>query len=174
MSGLRKGVSYNADGSIKYCTFCSIAKGENETRVIKEVGDLMIFESKGNAARGHFLVCPKNHVWSCISLQENERGADMAKRMLEEGKRFMEEKFPGEEKQRKYVFHKPPRNSIDHLHLHCFQLPHTSVFWRLAYWTGAPWVIEANTFISSLLQGERPLTISNALRSKLRHDIFSK
>ncbi|WIA38851.1 hypothetical protein OEZ86_002128 [Tetradesmus obliquus] len=47
---------------------------------------------------------------------------------------------PGQQQQRfKFGFHKPPFRSVDHLHLHCFQLPHLWYRWG-QYQAGVNWV----------------------------------
>lgn len=53
--------------------------------------------------------------------------------------------------ERVYGFHRPPFNSVQHLHLHCIGLPWSNFFEPVRFQTGAPWFVPVGVLLKSLL-----------------------
>ena len=68
-----------------------------------------------------------------------------------------------------YGFHRPPMNSIDHLHMHAIAMPISGVFASVAYGKWSPFLIPAETVISNLKSMKRDDSeaISAATREKI-------
>ena len=105
--------TYGSDG---ICLFCNILEKEN---IIYQDDLIAIFKDIKDDAQGHYLAIPKQHIRNLNDLTIED--IIIVERMREIGQRILEDFFPGE----KYIFgfHHPPRNSIDHLHMHCIVLP---------------------------------------------------
>ncbi|XP_031726173.1 histidine triad nucleotide-binding protein 3-like isoform X3 [Anarrhichthys ocellatus] len=107
--------------TVKTCIFCLIAHDQDkETEVIKENRELVCFRDIVPAAPHHYLVVPKQHIQSCLSLQS--RHIHLVERMAEMGKAVLHDQGITDMKDIRYEdslgFHQPPYTSVDHLHLH--------------------------------------------------------
>lgn len=144
-SVVRKAVRYSASGEIESCVFCNIVAGTDpqSTQLIGETENVAAFlPRRRDGARDHILVVPKDHVQNLSSLRAHDL---LHLRMLRDMKRFGMEcarkRHPGisDESVYRLVFHVPPFNSVDHLHLHVF-LPPFDNFWKNFTYTGGwPW-----------------------------------
>uniref|UniRef100_A0A7I4FSH6 HIT domain-containing protein n=1 Tax=Physcomitrium patens TaxID=3218 RepID=A0A7I4FSH6_PHYPA len=88
----------------------------------------------------HYLVIPTNHIKTVKDLRPGEEDYSLVSHMYKLGKSTLLHDAPDAAKYR-FGFHRPPFNSVDHLHLHCTALPYKSVWRRLKYvsvgWLGA-------------------------------------
>lgn len=99
------------------CIFCVISHGKDEeTEILKENEELVCFRDIYPAAPHHYLVTPKEHIVSCLSLQMCHRR--LVERMTEMAKAVLQEQGVNDLKEIKMGFHIPPYTSVDHLHLH--------------------------------------------------------
>ncbi|XP_068433003.1 adenosine 5'-monophosphoramidase HINT3-like isoform X2 [Clinocottus analis] len=99
------------------CTFCLIVNDQDElTKVIKANKELVCFRDIFPAAPHHYLVVPKQHIHSCLSLHKGD--IDLVKRMVEMGKAVLHDQGIADMKDISLGFHQPPYTSVDHLHLH--------------------------------------------------------
>ena len=145
-SFVRKAVRYSsATGEVESCVFCNIVRGDDpqSTQLIGETQSVAAFlPRRQDGARDHILVVPKHHVKNLSSLRV---GDPAHLRMLQDMKRhglaLARARHPdvaGDDAYR-LVFHVPPFNSVDHLHLHIF-LPPFDNFWKdFTYTGGWPW-----------------------------------
>ena len=163
----QKHVEYDpATGDVVSCLFCNIVAGDDpqSTQMIAQTDDVAAFHPRTPSARHHILVVPKRHVKNLKSLKEGKESLDMLQKMRALGLKLL-----GEERRRevgaataaaaavsaasrggggtrkagdgdvRLVFHVPPFNSVDHLHLHVFEGPFNSRYKNWSYTPGYPW-----------------------------------
>ncbi|CAO1639256.1 unnamed protein product [Sympodiomycopsis kandeliae] len=131
------------------CPFCNIPPAGTPSstfKIVLESEKYIAFHDRSPKASVHLLTVPREHIGTCKDL----RGAQGAQ-IVEEMKSFGEKALdilssptasipsdttlvPGRQstQKRRYGFHIPPFNSINHLHLHCLQEPFT-LLGRLKY-----------------------------------------
>ncbi|OMJ66217.1 hypothetical protein SteCoe_37028 [Stentor coeruleus] len=90
---------------------------------------ISIFKDIKEDAKFHMLAVPNEHIRNINFLGLEH--VEMIQRMIEIGLMKLKEMFPGE----KYAFgfHYPPRNSIDHLHMHCLVKPFKKFKSKMSY-----------------------------------------
>lgn len=100
-----------------WCKFCGIISGDKNDQILSRTESVAVFDDIRPAARNHLLVIPCHHVESILSLQKSDRDLleDLKHLGLEELQK-REEKIDG--KELLLGFHRPPHNSVFHLHLH--------------------------------------------------------
>eukprot|EP00899_Mesostigma_viride_P009167 jgi/Mesvir1/18251/Mv09526-RA.1 len=113
------------------CVFCDIIADKEHHRILYHDSKVYAIYDKSPAARRHILVIPVEHVGTLLSLQRGPEDYDLVKRMHQVGRDLLQKELP-HSKQR-FGFHRPPFNSVDHLHLHCFALPFQPWWKRLRY-----------------------------------------
>ena len=137
----------------KECIFCKIASssgrddngGRNDNLVLS-TERLVVFNDHRPAATRHFLVCPKEHIDGIYDLDGEEDLELLDEMMRVEERAVLEAAREAAEAARaststsappppkvKLGFHIPPWNSVDHLHLHAFLLPHTGMSQRVRF-----------------------------------------
>eukprot|EP00873_Tetraselmis_striata_P046559 jgi/Tetstr1/466823/TSEL_001019.t1 len=125
------------------CVFCKTAA--DDTRVLYQDESVVVFPDRSPAAVAHLLVIPRDHIAHGYCLKPCAEDRRLVEHMVEVGVSVLRSQHPGAEY--KTGFHMPPLYSVDHLHLHCFALPHTRKGWKYTDFTGSwPFVIG---FISS-------------------------
>lgn len=122
----KKGVEYDAKGMVIKCIFCRIHTGEEPGRIAYEDERVVVFYTKSPATHLHLLVTPREHITNINSLH-GEEGATLVEAMIEAGKKALGEQYAATAR---YCFHIPPRNSIDHLHLHAIASPNTMGYFQ--------------------------------------------
>ncbi|CAL1586417.1 unnamed protein product [Knipowitschia caucasica] len=99
------------------CIFCTISSGnDEETEILKQNKELVCFRDICPAAPHHYLVIPKEHIVSCLSLHKSQHG--LVERMAEMGKAVLQEQGVRDMTRIQLGFHIPPYTSVHHLHLH--------------------------------------------------------
>ena len=159
-----KGVTYESNGSVKSCLFCQIAQkkikpGSNEEGVLLyEDDDVVVFRPRQPMATRHVLAVPKRHVKSVNDLKDR----DLLEKMLFAGSGVLDREVSRGSHEKKsiddilkhrgrlYRFHVPPFNSIDHVHLHCFEKPFLTWYNALKYADNGIWSVSAGSVRSSL------------------------
>lgn len=109
-----EGVNYEDNPTI----FGKILRGETPAAVLAERPDMMVFRDAYPNAPLHDLVIPKRLIPSIFELEAADLPLlyDMKQMALEQVERQAPEAF--ENNDYRLVFHVPPFNSVDHLHLH--------------------------------------------------------
>ncbi|KAJ1648258.1 hypothetical protein LPJ64_000414 [Coemansia asiatica] len=99
----------------KNCVFCNALD-----RIVYEDDEFIAFHDIKPDAALHLLVIPRVHFGTIKELKPED--LPMIGRMQDIGKRLLEEQgFSGDNA--RFGFHRPPFNSIHHLHMHCLGLP---------------------------------------------------
>ena len=106
--------------------FCQIAKQED---LIYSDEKIVAFFDHKPRSKWHIQVIPRAHIQNLQEL--TPRDADLIKHMYLIGEKLLRERFS--ESEFRFGFHIPPRNSIDHLHLHCIVLPISDLLSKVAY-----------------------------------------
>jgi diadenosine tetraphosphate (Ap4A) HIT family hydrolase len=120
-----KGVTYAQDGTVTSCIFCNIIKRTEPATIVAETDDMIVFRTIAPATTNHLLVCPKIHTKNAASLV-SVNDADLVERMRKLGNDTIDALLPEQPSvSKRFCFHMPPFNSIDHLHLHCIAQPET-------------------------------------------------
>ncbi|CAH0546233.1 unnamed protein product [Brassicogethes aeneus] len=97
------------------CIFCKIISDEVTSTKYFENDELLVFKDIKPASKVHVLAIPKKHIVNVNSLTKSD--IPLINQLLENGKRIVEE-LGGDTEDMLMGFHKPPFNSISHLHLH--------------------------------------------------------
>lgn len=126
------------------CIFCDIVKAAGssvDSRVLYQDDLVVVIPDIRPAAAVHLLVLPKAHIPNVDSLAASD--AQLVRHMAEVGERLLQQQdqqlqLP-QPAQHKFGFHKPPFRSVDHLHLHCFTLPHRWYRW-VQYQSDLNWI----------------------------------
>ncbi|KAJ2736459.1 hypothetical protein IW152_000820 [Coemansia sp. BCRC 34962] len=128
----------------KHCVFCS---GPLD-RIVYEDDEFIAFHDIKPDAELHLLVVPRKHYGTIKEMTAQE--LPMITRMYELGQRLAEERgYEGD--MARFGFHRPPFNSIHHLHLHCLGLPFRSRRAALPFTEAArAWFVPAARLIDEL------------------------
>ncbi|XP_069014868.1 adenosine 5'-monophosphoramidase HINT3-like [Embiotoca jacksoni] len=119
------------EDAVETCIFCLIATGKDkEANVIKENTELVCFKDISPAAPHHYLVVPRQHIRSCLSLHRGHIG--LVERMTELGKAVLREQGITDMTDVRLGFHQPPFISVEHLHLHVLA-PTSQISKRIEY-----------------------------------------
>eukprot|EP01041_Mallomonas_annulata_P010226 gene10226-21322_t len=108
-----KGVIYDDFGQRTNCVFCSIASHSTSAVVVYEDERYVCFKDIAPVTDMHLLVVPRTHIRNLVDLSGKE-DAQLIRDMEEVGRKCF-----GAERNvdAQYCFHRPPFNSIDHLHV---------------------------------------------------------
>jgi Diadenosine tetraphosphate (Ap4A) hydrolase and other HIT family hydrolases len=96
--------------------FSKIIEGNN---LLYQDELITVFKDIKEDALFHCLVVPNKHIPSLDELTMNDM--ETVQRMEKVGVMLLEKDFPNDE--HRIGYHHPPRNSIEHLHMHCIVLP---------------------------------------------------
>ena len=110
------------------CEFCRILRNPitAKTKLLYSDDNFFAFEDITKAtAKEHILVCTKSHIETAQDVQDK----NILYEMKEKGRKILDEicEKEGWHQEYRFGFHLRPYNSIDHIHLHCFVLPFTSL-----------------------------------------------
>ncbi|XP_072987611.1 bifunctional adenosine 5'-phosphosulfate phosphorylase/adenylylsulfatase HINT4 isoform X3 [Typha latifolia] len=104
------------------CVFCQIAQGSTSTALLYADERVVAFPDIKPSAFRHYLVIPVEHISTVNELQGRVEHHQLVNHMLNVGKDLLKRDAPESELHR-FGFHRPPFNSVNHLHLHCLALP---------------------------------------------------
>ena len=112
------------------CIFCGIINGTEPAQVLYRDESVIAFRDIREKARIQFLVCPIAHIATVNDLGPGHR--PLLVHMKKVGENVLqrlhnESTLSGRKLRAGYGFHRPPFNSINHLHLHVYAYPRT---WR--------------------------------------------
>ncbi|XP_039980566.1 histidine triad nucleotide-binding protein 3-like [Xiphias gladius] len=114
---MAKSKSNPSKGAEETCIFCLIANDQDrEAEVIKKNKSLVCFRDIDPAAPHHYLVVPRQHIHSCLSLHRGHIG--LIEKMAEMGRAVLCDQGITDMEDIRLGFHQPPYISVDHLHLH--------------------------------------------------------
>lgn len=121
------------------CTFCNVT--DDKFTIVLQDDNYICFTDRSPAAAVHLLVIPRVHIANVQSL--GEKDADLVRTMQAFGTRAIDLLDGGRVKtgstpERRFGFHIPPFRSVDHLHLHCLELPFRSSLKALKYRIAQP------------------------------------
>lgn len=151
-----------------FCKIASSSGHENNggrnNKLVFSSEKLVVFDDHRPAATRHFLVCPKAHIDGLYDL-DGEEDLELLDEMIRVGEKVVLEAAaaraaaaeaaqattstsgapppsppppPPLPLRLKLGFHIPPWNSVDHLHLHAFLLPHTGGLGQRIRFAGTP------------------------------------
>jgi diadenosine tetraphosphate (Ap4A) HIT family hydrolase len=121
LSLARKGVTYNRDGSVVCCRFCEILRS-GDADFVYEDDAIAVFRPLAPVVASHVLVVPRCHIRNINKLTPEH--AELLQRMRAVAELVLlpeRERAFGSTVECKFAFHKPPFNSIDHVHMHAFR-----------------------------------------------------
>ncbi|XP_051954075.1 adenosine 5'-monophosphoramidase HINT3 isoform X2 [Xyrauchen texanus] len=82
---------YSSDSSDSTCIFCLIARGEHPcTHILVDDKDIVCFQDINPGAPHHYLVVPREHIHSCLSIKVDD--ISLVRRMAEIGKAALKAK----------------------------------------------------------------------------------
>ncbi|XP_051732434.1 adenosine 5'-monophosphoramidase HINT3 [Ctenopharyngodon idella] len=124
------------------CIFCTIANGDDPyTEILAEDEDIVCFKDINPGAPHHYLVIPKKHIYSCLSLQADD--ISLVRRMAEMGRDVLKAKDVTDLEDISQGFHVPPYITVPHLHLHVLA-PFSEIFiWSKEKYTSFWYLTEA-------------------------------
>lgn len=149
------------------CVFCNVTP--DRFRIVIEDEKLICFTDRSPGAAIHLLVIPRNHIANVQSLTHNH--TELVRQMQALGNKALDLVSSSNcAPERRFGFHIPPIRSVDHLHLHCLELPFKSqwkaIKYRLAeppnhnYIKGWSWFVEWQQ-TCALLNAGRKIKISS-------------
>lgn len=137
--------------------FGSILRGEAPAKVYTETATLLAFADRSPQADLHALIIPKREIGSVFDL----RPSDLP--LLYELENVAHELLVAYEGNGRLVFHVPPFNSVQHLHLHV--LSDRGLTWagRTEYWYETRWCTSWESVVRRLERGENAVPYKRAL-----------
>ncbi|EST05326.2 HIT-like domain protein [Kalmanozyma brasiliensis GHG001] len=117
------------------CIFCNVSR--DRFNIVLEDDKYICFSDRSPAAAVHLLVIPRTHIANVQSL--TSRDTQLVREMQAVGNKALDRLADGSSPtERRFGFHIPPFRSVDHLHLHCLQLPFRSSLKSLKYRIAKP------------------------------------
>jgi diadenosine tetraphosphate (Ap4A) HIT family hydrolase len=163
---IKKGVSYNKSSHVVDCIICKITKKLEPGNIIYEDSDFCVFTSiKPASSSAHLLVTPREHIRNIDALVPGD--VEMIEKMVEIGSQCLSRINPEFASDATYGFHKPPLNSIDHLHLHAIAMPLSGIFSSIAYGKWSPFLVPPEIVIANLRSMSSSGAESTLTREKL-------
>lgn len=107
------------------CIFCNVTP--DRFNIVLQDEEFICFRDRSPAAAVHLLVIPRTHIANVQSL--TQRDSDLVRQMQALGRKALElvsRSSSGAVPEWRFGFHIPPFRSVDHLHLHCLELPFRS------------------------------------------------
>ncbi|KAF5178124.1 Histidine triad nucleotide-binding protein [Thalictrum thalictroides] len=132
------------------CLFCQIARSSTPTHLLHTDDRVVAFQDIKPSALRHYLVIPVEHISTVKDLRRRTEDYNLVCHMLSVGQSLLHRDAPGS-KEYRFGFHRPPFNSINHLHLHCLALPFSPRWKHLKYMSMGPLgFIEAEKLLEML------------------------
>ncbi|KAG0449315.1 hypothetical protein HPP92_020664 [Vanilla planifolia] len=141
--------------SAKPCPFCQLARCSTGMPLLHADDRVVAFPDINPSALRHFLVIPIEHIPTVTNLHRRTEDFQLVNHMLDVGRSLLQTDAP-ESKLYRFGFHKPPFNSVNHLHLHCFALPFIPRWKNLKYLSFGPLggFIEAEKLLEEIKPSE--------------------
>ncbi len=139
------------------CVFCEIASHQpGMTAVLAESASCVAFSPRTPDAKEHVLVVPKTHLTSARSLRPDH--VSLLEDMRKLGLEVLHMRAPASEISPRMVFHVPPFNSINHLHLHVLSPPFAGWYENIKFTPGFPWCADYESIVTKLNSQTRKRT----------------
>ncbi|CBQ73440.1 conserved hypothetical protein [Sporisorium reilianum SRZ2] len=116
------------------CIFCNVTP--DRFNIVLQDDQFICFKDRSPAAAIHLLVVPRTHIANVQSL--TQRDSDLVRQMQALGNKALDLVSSSAARERRFGFHIPPFRSVDHLHLHCLELPFRSRIKALKYRVAQP------------------------------------
>jgi sulfate adenylyltransferase (ADP) / adenylylsulfatase len=156
--------STNAAEYYKYNTtpFGAILRGESPARIIQETDTLLAFVDRSPQSQTlHALIIPKRFISTIEALQPSPQDIALLQEMETLGYQLLQ-RYSCNHNFR-MVFHVPPYNTVDHLHLHVLCDTDLSIFGRtVKYVYDTPWCISFTTLLQQLQKSSSSTTSSSS------------
>uniref|UniRef100_A0A8C1TG56 Si:dkey-25e12.3 n=1 Tax=Cyprinus carpio TaxID=7962 RepID=A0A8C1TG56_CYPCA len=104
--------------------------------------DIVCFKDIDPGAPHHYLVIPKKHIHSCLSLQADD--INLVKKMADMGRDVLKAKNVTNLKDISLGFHVPPYITVPHLHLHVLAPFSQSFGWSRCKYTAIWYLTVSN------------------------------
>ena len=121
----------NINMGAKPCVFCNIKK-LSKNLILYEDENILIFKDKSPDAKVHLQCIPKKHIIDKNHLTKND--LNLLNHMYNTASDYIiinyEDLLTNNNKPI-FGFHKPPFNSIKHLHMHCIITPYTKCYMKI-------------------------------------------
>jgi len=145
---------------VEECIFCNVALKKNESesdekknKIIGEDDTFVAFYDIKPDAEYHILVIPKAHRLGVDKLTAAD--IPFINDMLAFGKRISEKEAGAEkEKAAIYGFHRPPFNTVKHLHMHCLCGSWNKLFSGVSFTNHTFWFISTQNVLADLTRGK--------------------
>lgn len=149
-----QGVTYENNPSV----FGRILEGSLPCRPLMETEELLAFHDKYPRAKFHALVIPKRYIQTVKHLRP-DMDLNLVEEMTQIALNILQQEMPDAVIENDYmlVYHVPPFNSVNHLHLHVLapSSKMNPVFRNIKYQPGTLWCTDADTVLASLSNGKR-------------------
>ncbi|ORX58955.1 histidine triad nucleotide-binding protein 3-like protein [Hesseltinella vesiculosa] len=131
------------------CIFCDVTEA-NGFRIVHQTDDLIAFHDRSPAGQMHVLIVPRKHIKNMNHLKKDD--AALLRSMMALGHTLLEENgYDLKDKaQYRLGFHRPPFNSVQHLHLHVIGLPFRNRFKTLKFKPGMVWYTDGSEVLKNL------------------------
>ena len=106
------------------CVFCNIYKAKKDKILFQDDLTFAFYNKKKSVSDIHILVCPIVHIKNCSTLTKDN--IDLLRHMQKVAEGVVAKLSPRSEY--RFGYHKPPINTVEHLHLHGIVLPIKSEF----------------------------------------------
>ncbi|RKP10837.1 HIT-like domain-containing protein [Thamnocephalis sphaerospora] len=121
------------------CIFCNVRQ-EAGFNIVYQDEHLIAFHDRSPAGQLHLQVIPRAHIGTIKDLTKNH--VELVDSMISLGKRVLTE-LGHDPAQARIGFHRPPFNSVKHLHMHVITTPFRSRFKALMFKPGHRWYTDA-------------------------------
>ncbi|KAI8062676.1 HIT-like domain-containing protein [Gongronella butleri] len=131
------------------CPFCHVTQ-DNGFHIVHQTDDLIAFHDRSPAGKLHLLIVPRKHIKTVNQLTKAD--VPLLQSMMALGKQLLQEHGHDttDDEQYRLGFHRPPFNSVQHLHLHVIGLPFKNRFRAFKYQSGRPWYWDAARVLQGL------------------------
>ncbi|XP_051954073.1 adenosine 5'-monophosphoramidase HINT3 isoform X1 [Xyrauchen texanus] len=144
---------YSSDSSDSTCIFCLIARGEHPcTHILVDDKDIVCFQDINPGAPHHYLVVPREHIHSCLSIKVDD--ISLVRRMAEIGKAALKAKNVTDFEDISLGFHVPPYITVPHLHLHVLA-PFSQLHIETRFKYTDYWYLTVEKFLKKLDEQEK-------------------
>ena len=127
--------------------FGAILRGELPARILAETDSLLAFvDRKPQSPTLHALVIPKRYIPTILNVTTDD--VPLLYEMKEMAEALVQRYHCADN--HRLVFHVPPYNSVDHLHLHVLCNSDLSLKGRAKYFYDTRWCISLDTFLQQL------------------------
>ena len=139
--------------------FGEILRGQGRARILAETNELLAFVDRSPQSETlHALIIPKRFIPTIVELEPTPDSIQLLYDMEQLGQELLQRYQCCNRQQNDYrmVFHVPPYNTVDHLHLHVLCNRDLSVFGRtVKYVYDTPWCISLSTLVQQLKQQQQ-------------------